>query len=79
MSGQNDSGAFGAERTSGHDSLAPCVKPILSLRVVAGSRKKMSLRSKVSREDAMDFEKALRLLGGLEALHPVLSLAGRLM
>jgi hypothetical protein len=44
-----------------------------------GSRKKMSFRSKVSCEDAMDFEKALRMLGRLEALHSALSLSGRLM
>jgi hypothetical protein len=40
-----------------------------------GSRKKMSFRSKVSCEDALDFEKALRVLGSFEALHPALSLS----
>jgi hypothetical protein len=48
------------------------------LRVVTGSRKEMSLRSKLSCEDAMDFEKALRMLSRLEALHSALSLSGRL-
>jgi hypothetical protein len=39
----------------------------------------MSLWSEVSSEDAVDFEKALRMLRRLEALHPALSLSGRLM
>jgi hypothetical protein len=39
----------------------------------------MSLRSKVSRENAVDFDEALRMLSGLKALHPALSLSGRLM
>jgi len=39
----------------------------------------MSLWSEVSSEDAVDFEKAVRMLRRLEALHPALSLSGRLM
>jgi hypothetical protein len=68
-----------AEWTPGCNSLPPSVKPILPLRVVAGSRKKMSLRAKVSRKNAVDFEKALRMLSRFEAFHPALSLSGRLM
>jgi hypothetical protein len=68
--GRNDGGAFWLSGTSGCDGLPPGVKAILPLRVVVGSRKKMSLRPEVSSEDAMDFEKALRVVGRFEALHP---------
>jgi hypothetical protein len=40
---------------------------------------KMSFRSEMSSQDAMDFKKALRMLRRLEALHATLSLSGRLM
>ena len=39
----------------------------------------MAFGSKVSGENAVDFEKALRMLRGLEAFHSTLSLPGRLM
>jgi hypothetical protein len=39
----------------------------------------MSFRSEVSCHDTVHFEKTLRMLRRLEALHPPLSLPGRLM
>jgi hypothetical protein len=39
----------------------------------------MSFRSEMSSQDAMDFKKALRMLGRFEALHATLSLSSRLM
>jgi putative transposase len=79
VSRRNKIGAFWLSGRSGCDSLKPCVKPILPFRVIVGRRKKMSLRPKVSREDATDFEKALRMLSRFETLHPALSLSRRLM
>jgi hypothetical protein len=58
-----------AEWISSCDGLPPCVKPILPFGVVARSSKKVSFRPEVSSEDSVDFEKALRLLRRLEALH----------
>jgi hypothetical protein len=72
-------GCLLAERELGGDSLPLCVKPLLPLSVVAGSGKKMAFWSKVSCENAVDFEKALCMLGRLEALYAALALPGRLM
>jgi len=68
-----------AEWTSSRDGLPPCVKSILPFGAVVRSGKKVPFRSEVSSEDAVDFEKALRMRRRLEALHAALSLPGRLM
>jgi hypothetical protein len=65
--------------TSSCDGLPPGLKPILPFCLVARCRKKMSFRSEMRSEDAVDFQKALGMLSRLEALHATLSLPRRLM
>ena len=64
---------------SGCDDLLPCLESTLPFGLVVRSRKQMSFRSEVSCHDIVHFEKTLRMLRRLEALHPALSLPGRLM
>jgi hypothetical protein len=66
-------------RISGCDDLLPCLESTLPLGLVVRSRKQMSFRSEVSCDDAVHFEKTLRMLRRLEALHSAFPLPGRPM
>jgi hypothetical protein len=64
---------------SGCDDLLPCLESTSPFGLVVRGRKQMSFRSEVSCHDTLNFEKTLRMLRRLEALHLALSLPGRLM
>jgi len=57
----------------------PALKSSVSFGSIFSAGQQMALGSEVGGHDALHLEKALRMLGRLEALHTALALSGRLM